>query len=93
MIKRRPLRDTTANNAFTRFDAAFTKKYKDQLEDFNEDEYRKLESLKDLFEFLDDIIPDDDEDEPEPKKKITRKRYSVFATSGDESRRLIPSLV
>lgn len=72
--QRRPLRDTTANNAFTRFDAALSKKYKQQLEDFNEDEYRQLEYLKDLFEFLDDIIPEDDEEEVEPKRKIARKR-------------------
>ena len=37
--------------------------------------------MKDLFEFLDDIIPDDGEDEPAPKKKITRKRYSGFGTA------------
>ncbi|KIM91366.1 hypothetical protein PILCRDRAFT_810639 [Piloderma croceum F 1598] len=73
---RRPLRDTTANNAFTRFDTALSKKYKQQLEDFNEDEYRQLEYLKDLFEFLDDIIPEDDEEEVVPKKKGTRKRRS-----------------
>jgi condensin complex subunit 3 len=44
------------------------------LEDFNEDEYRKLEELKELFEFLDDIIPDDEDEEEAPKKRMARKR-------------------
>ncbi|KII87700.1 hypothetical protein PLICRDRAFT_30295 [Plicaturopsis crispa FD-325 SS-3] len=79
---RRPLRDTTANNAFTRFDAAITKKFEAQLEGFSEEEYRKLEHLKDLFEFLDDIIPEDDEEEVEvPKKRGARKRRSESIVS------------
>ena len=40
---------------------------------FNEEEFRQLEKLKDLFDFLDDIIPDDSEEEAETSKK-TRKR-------------------
>ena len=40
-----------------KFDNALSKKYEKQLENFSEDELRKLEELKDLFEFLDDIIP------------------------------------
>ena len=58
-----------------KFDNALSKKYEKQLENFSEDEFRKLEELKELFEFLDDIIPlEDDEDEP-PKKG--RKRYAL----------------
>jgi condensin complex subunit 3 len=74
----RPLRDTTANNALVRFDTSITKKFEKQLEDFNEDEYRKLEELKDLFEFLDEIIPDDDDGDEEPKKKPKNKRYALI---------------
>ncbi|KAF7968330.1 hypothetical protein HWV62_30947 [Athelia sp. TMB] len=74
--KRRPIHDTTAKNAFTRFDTALSKKYAKQLEDFNEEEYRQLEYLKELFEFIDDIIPDEDDEEEEPKKRVTRKRRS-----------------
>jgi len=47
------------------------------LEDFNEVEYRKLEELKELFDFLDDIIPEDDEEiEINAPKKVrpSRKR-------------------
>jgi len=59
-----------------RFDSAISKKFEKQLEDFNEEEFRKLESLKDLFEFLDDIIPDSDneEDGMPPKRRGSRKR-------------------
>lgn len=74
-MQRRPLKDLSSKNAFSKFDAAITKKFEKQLEDFNEAEYRQLEHLKGLFEFLDDIIPfsDDEEDEP-PKKRGGRKR-------------------
>ena len=49
--------------------------YEQQLADFNEEEYRRLENLKELFEFLDDIIPLDDDDEDEqPKRQAGRKR-------------------
>ena len=40
-----------------------SKKYEAKLEGFSEEEFRKLVELKDLFEFLDEIIPDDDVDE------------------------------
>jgi condensin complex subunit 3 len=66
----------TANNAFTRFDTAISRKFEKQLEDFSEEEYRKLEELKELFEFLDNIIPEDDDFVDVPKKKgnAARKR-------------------
>ncbi|KAH8994969.1 hypothetical protein EDB92DRAFT_1943659 [Lactarius akahatsu] len=34
-----------------------SKRLEKQLEDFDEAEYRQLESLRELFEFLDDIVP------------------------------------
>ena len=71
--QRRPPRDTAAKNALAKLDAALWKKYERQLENFSEDEFRKLEELRELFEFLDDIIPDEDEDDEPPKKG--RKRY------------------
>lgn len=75
--QRRPLRDTTASNALQRFDSAICKKFATQLDGMNEDEYRKLEELKDLFEFLDDIIPDDDVEEVEVPKRTSRKRWTA----------------
>ena len=51
------MRDIASKNAFTKFETAISKKFEKQLEDFNEEEYRNLEHLQELFEFLDDIIP------------------------------------
>ena len=51
-----------------------TKRYETKLEGFSEEEFRQLEYLKDLFEFLDDIIPDDDVDEVLEAKRRGRKR-------------------
>ncbi|KAI0040302.1 ARM repeat-containing protein [Auriscalpium vulgare] len=79
---RRPLRDTAAVNALTKFENTISKKFEEQLRDFNEEEFRKLESLKELFELLDEIIPEDDDDEVEqPKKRATRKRRSESVTT------------
>ncbi|KAJ6570219.1 nuclear condensing complex subunit [Mycena vulgaris] len=87
---RRPLRDTTTNNAFKKFDASISKKFEKQLEDFDEDEYRKLEELKDLFEFLDDIIPEDDDEtiNIDAKKKGKKRRSDSImstTTNGDDA--------
>lgn len=62
-LQRRPLKDAVTNNAFAKFEATICKKFEKQLEDFNEEEYRKLEELKDIFDFVDSIIPEDDDDE------------------------------
>lgn len=68
------MKDVTSSSALTRFDNTIAKKFQAQLEGFNEDEYRQLENLKNLFQFLDDVIPDDDDDD-EPSVRRTRKRY------------------
>ncbi|KAJ7510357.1 nuclear condensing complex subunit [Mycena galericulata] len=85
---RRPLRDATSNNAFKKFDAAISKKFEKELQDFDEDEYRKLEELKELFEFLDDIMPEDDEAiNPDAKKKGKKRRSDSImsvTTEGDD---------
>ncbi|KAL4079677.1 nuclear condensing complex subunit [Scleroderma citrinum] len=73
---RRPLRDTVSKNAVSKFDTALSKKYAEKLADFSEEEYRQLAALKDLFEFLDDIIPLDDGEEIEMPKTRSRKRRS-----------------
>ncbi|KAF9225668.1 hypothetical protein BS17DRAFT_777480 [Gyrodon lividus] len=80
---RRPLRDTTARNAFAKFDAVVSKKYADKLANFSEEEYRQLEQLNDLFKFLDDIIPLDDAEDFEPPiaKTRGRKRRSESAVT------------
>jgi condensin complex subunit 3 len=73
-IQRRPIRDTAAKNALAKFDAAISKRYAEQLESFNEEDYRQLEYLKDLFEFLDEIVPLDDGEEVDLPRTRARKR-------------------
>lgn len=73
LLRRRPLRDNVAKNAFVKFDNTISKKFEKQLEGFSEEEYRQLESLHELFEWLDDIIPEDDDEEIDLPKR-TRKR-------------------
>ncbi|KAI9449685.1 nuclear condensing complex subunit [Lactarius psammicola] len=96
---RRPPREASALAALVKFDNALSKRFEKQLEDFDEAEYRQLESLRELFEFLDDIVPlDEDEDEedeaPSTKKRGARKRRSesvtTDATSADEGARTPP---
>jgi len=87
---RRPPRDASALAALVKFDGALSKRFEKQLEDFNEAEYRQLESLQELFEFLDDIVPvDEDEDEegeaPTAKKRAPRKRRSESVTTDSTS--------
>ncbi len=78
--QRRPLRDAIGNNALRKFDTSVSKKFEKQLEGFSEEEYRKLAELKDLFEFLDDMIPEDDDDDDWdlPAIKRGKKRYVVI---------------
>ncbi|KAF7375149.1 Condensin complex subunit 3 [Mycena sanguinolenta] len=79
---RRPLRDATANNALKKFDAVIQKKFEKELEGFSEAEYRELQKLQELFEFLDDIIPEDDDEviDIEPKKKGKKRRSGSVAS-------------
>jgi condensin complex subunit 3 len=74
--QKRPLKDTVARNAITKFDNMLSKKFEEQLKDFSEEDYRKLESLQELFNFIDDIIPEDEDEEEVPKRKPGRKRYT-----------------
>ncbi|KAH9003002.1 hypothetical protein EDB86DRAFT_104481 [Lactarius hatsudake] len=46
--------------AHTKFDNA---RFEKQLENFDEAEYRQLESFRELFEFMDDIVPLDEDEE------------------------------
>ncbi len=88
LCARRPPRDASALAALAKFDNALSKQFEKQLEDFNESEYRQLQSLQELFKFLDDIMPldeDEDGDEEEEasasKKRAVRKRRSESVTS------------
>ncbi len=72
------MKDTTSRNTLSKFDTLISKKFEKQLE-LKEEELRKLEELQDLFDFLDDIIPEDDGEliDPGPKKR-GRKRSVIF---------------
>ena len=74
--QRRPLREASTKKTFAKFQATVETKYEKQLADFNEDEFRQLEELKDIFEFLDEITPDSDWDEEDThvKKRGGNKR-------------------
>lgn len=78
LLQRRPLRDSVSKNAFVKFNTAIDKKFEKQLADFDEQEYRQLEYLQDLFKFLDDVTPDSDWDEEDAhvKKRGNNKRYT-----------------
>jgi condensin complex subunit 3 len=69
--QRRPAKDATTNNAIIRFDKAVAKRFASQLDGFSEEDFRKLEELKELFQFLDELISDDEDDDdmPVPPKK------------------------
>ena len=73
--QRRPLRDPSSNTALSKFESTIVKKFEKQLEHFSEEEFRKFEELNGLFEFLDSIIPLDDDEllDPVPPKR-GRKR-------------------
>ncbi|KAF7354796.1 Chromosome condensation complex protein [Mycena sanguinolenta] len=84
---RRPLHDATAHNALKKFDAAIQKKFGKELEGFSEAEYRELQKLQDLFDFLDDIIPEDDDeiiDIDSKKKGKKRRSRSVASMATDD---------
>ncbi|KAF8524376.1 nuclear condensing complex subunit [Hysterangium stoloniferum] len=87
--QRRPAKDATTKNAIIKFDNAVTKRFAAQLEGFNEDDFRKLEDLKELFEFLDEVMSSDEEDDndmpPPPKKRNNRSQSaSTNVISDDE---------
>ncbi|EIM89256.1 ARM repeat-containing protein [Stereum hirsutum FP-91666 SS1] len=84
---RRPLSDTPSKKAVEKFDASISKKFSEQLRDFSEEEYRKLESLKETFEVLDLIRPveedsDYEEEGEKEKTKVAKKRLGKKRRSG-----------
>ncbi|CAA7267951.1 unnamed protein product [Cyclocybe aegerita] len=86
---RRPLRDTVSKNALAKFEATITRKFEKQFEQFSEEDFRKLHELNDLFQFLDSIIPLDDEEEfidiDVPRKGKKRRSESVNSTTTEDS--------
>ncbi|KAL4248656.1 CND3 (condensin subunit 3) family protein [Abortiporus biennis] len=89
LSSKRPPKETPSKTLLQKFDHAISTKYTEQLSNLDEQEFRKLENLKELFEFLDGIIPlDDSEDEDEVKevrKKGKKRRSESVATDGGTS--------
>ncbi|KAJ7671638.1 nuclear condensing complex subunit [Mycena polygramma] len=83
---RRPLGDSVANNALKKFESTIVKKFEKELEGFSEAEYRQFEKLKDLFDFLDDIMPDDDDEtiNIEVKKKGKKRRSGSITSNATD---------
>jgi hypothetical protein len=50
-----------------------------------EEESREMVQLKELFEFLDQICPEDTVEEPGPKKRVTRARFVLTSVGLDPS--------
>lgn len=72
------MRDVTSHNALNKFDAIISRRFKNQLE-LKEKELRKFEELQDLFEFLDDIIPEDEGELVDPELKWRgSKRQAIY---------------
>ena len=67
------MRDTSAKTALSRFDTIISKRYEAQLAGLSEEEYRKLEYLDELFQFLDEISEEEEEETPAPRRRA--KRY------------------
>ena len=68
------MKDTATKNALTRFESSLTKKFSAQLENFNEQEFREIQEMKDLFDFLDQVESDGEEEIPlDPPKRAGSK--------------------
>ena len=85
------MRDTTSQNAFSKFEDALSKKFASQLEGFSEEEYRQLENLdahanmKGAFEFVDGFQLDDEEEEEVKPARRARKRYAMLLIVAESS--------
>jgi condensin complex subunit 3 len=58
-MQNRAFPDATSKNAFDRFAKSLEKQYSDVFNGMSEEDSRQMESLKDLFEFLDEIVPEE----------------------------------
>ncbi|KAF8317697.1 hypothetical protein DL93DRAFT_527157 [Clavulina sp. PMI_390] len=79
--RRRPLRDTVAKNALSRFETSIAKKFAPQLEAFNEEEFRELQQMKELFEFIDTVESDAEEEIPLDQPRRSNSKTSARSRS------------
>lgn len=72
-FQNRTFADATSKNAFDRFSKLLEKQYADVFNGMSEEDSRQMESLKELFEFLDELVPE----EPvngDKRKRVTRTK-------------------
>ncbi|KAG8801371.1 hypothetical protein FRC16_000627 [Serendipita sp. 398] len=90
----RPFPDSTSKNAFDRFLKTLDKNYVDILNGISEEESRKLEALQDLFQFIDELVPEEGVSAPvdgrrRPNKTrtndVTKKKAKRKRDSSDDS--------
>ncbi|KIM27971.1 hypothetical protein M408DRAFT_70480 [Serendipita vermifera MAFF 305830] len=66
--------DATSKTSFERFSKSLEKRYADVFSGMSEEDARKMESLKDLFDFLDELVPEDVNAPVDGRKKGRRAR-------------------
>ena len=72
-MQNRAFPDATSKTSFDRFSKALEKRYADVFSGMSEEDSRKMESLKDLFEFLDELVPEGDVNVPVDGRKKGRR--------------------
>lgn len=65
--------DASSRASFDRFSKTLEKHYADVFNGMSEEDSRKMESLKDLFEFLDELVPEGDVNAPTDGKRRGKK--------------------
>ncbi|KAG8974581.1 hypothetical protein FRB90_009747, partial [Tulasnella sp. 427] len=91
----RPLKDTVAKNALTKFDNALSKILTEQLTGFNEEDHMQLEELVNRFDWMEDVLADDssegedygEHNEPTPHKARKVPRARVQAARANRKRK------
>jgi condensin complex subunit 3 len=83
--ERHVLKDKSSKSALAKFEGALGKRYAKQLEDFNEEHLRKMDDLKKLFAFLDEVEDEGEEDFDIDRRPLKRERSdSMFSTTDED---------
>ncbi|KAF8830585.1 hypothetical protein HHX47_DHR2000917 [Lentinula edodes] len=80
----RPFADAVSKNAFAKFQSSFVKKYEKQLEGLSAAEYLSHEEHQAEAQFLNDIIPLEDEFAPPVRRGRKRRSGSVTSSAAED---------
>ncbi|KAJ3902884.1 nuclear condensing complex subunit [Lentinula edodes] len=80
----RPFADAVSKNAFAKFQSSFVKKYEKQLEGLSAAEYLSHEKHQAEAQFLNDIIPLEDEFAPPVRRGRKRRSGSVTSSAAED---------